>query len=112
MFRAVEREDRDVLGFRRVTNEASGGMGVETNHEKEREVVRVPEGLEALVTDLVVCRGIHEDHDEEHEVTGDASCLLVVNVQREARTDLCGGGIRSVAHSGLLRGCTYGDVQR
>ena len=110
--RAVERERGDVLGVGRVTDEASGGMGVETDHEEERKVVRVPECLEALVTDLVVRGGVHEDHDEEHEVTGDASCLLVVNVQREARTDLCGGGIRSMTHSGLLRGSTYGDVQR
>ena len=108
----VEGEHGDVVGVGGVTNEASGSMGVETNHEEEREVVRVPEGLEALVADLVMRGGIHEDHNQEHEVAADASCLLVVNVQREARTDLCGGGIRSVAHSGLLRGSTYGDVQR
>ena len=68
--RAVERERGDVLGVGRVTDEASGGMGVETDHEEERKVVRVPESLEALVADLVVRSGVHEEHDEKHEMTG------------------------------------------
>ena len=66
-------------------------MGVETDHEEEREVVRVPEGLEALVTDLVVRGGVHEDHDEKHEVAADATRLGVVNVESDLRTNLCRG---------------------
>ena len=87
--RRIEGERRNVVRIRRVANEASGGMGVKTDHKEEREVVRVPEGLEALIADLVVGRGVHEDHNEKHEVPGDASCLRVVDVQGNLRTDLC-----------------------
>ena len=86
--RAVERERGDVLGVGRVTDEASGGMGVETDHEEERKVVRVPESLEALVADLVVRSGVHEEHDEKHEMTGDTARLGVVNGERNLGADL------------------------
>ena len=89
VFRGVEGERGDVVGVSRVTDEASGGMGVETDHEEERKVVRVPEGLEALVADLVVCGGVHEKHDQEHEVTSDTTSLVVVNVNSQLRSDLC-----------------------
>lgn len=87
--RRVEGKHGNVGGTRSVANETSSGMAIETEHEEEREVVRIPEGLEALVADLVVRRGIHEEHNQEHKMAGDASCLLVVNVQGEDRTDLC-----------------------
>ena len=90
VLRRIEGERGDVVGIRRVTDEASGGMGVETDHEEEREVVSVPEGFETLVADFVVRRGIHKDHDEKHEVASDASRLRVVDVQGDLRTDLCG----------------------
>ena len=99
VLRRVERERGDVVGARRVADEASSGMGVETNHEEEREVVSVPESFETLVADFVVRRGIHEDHDEKHEVASDASRLRVVDVQGDLRTDLCGKrGQERVAH--------------
>ena len=87
--RAVERERGDVLGVGRVTDEASGGMGVETDHEEERKVVRVPESLEALVADLVVRGRVHEHHDEQHEVAGDAARLPVVNILGSFDANLC-----------------------
>ena len=61
--RLVEGEDSGIRGFRGVAHEASGGMGIQTNHEEEREVVRIPEGLETLVANLVVGSGIHEEHN-------------------------------------------------
>ena len=100
VLRRVERERGDVVGARRVADETSSGMGVETNHEEEREVVSVPESFETLVADFVVRRGIHEDHDEKHEVASDASRLRVVDVQGDLRTDLCGKrGQERVAHA-------------
>ena len=108
--RAVERERGDVLGVGRVTDEASGGMGVETDHEEERKVVRVPESLEALVADLVVRSGVHEEHDEKHEVAGDASRLVVVDVEGNLGADLCGHNESSA--SSYLFGKTYGYAQR
>lgn len=64
-------------------------MGVEPDHEEEREVVRVPESLEALVANLMVGGRVHKDHDEEHEVASDASSLLVVDIKGSDWADLC-----------------------
>lgn len=89
MLGAVEGEGSDVVGIGRVTDEATSGMGVEADHEEEREMVSVPEGLEALVSDFVVSGRVHEDHDEEHEVACDTASLSVVNIQRPLRTNLC-----------------------
>ena len=77
-----------VVGVDRVADEASSSVRVKTDEEEERKVVGVPEGLEALVADLVVGGGVHEEHDEEHEVTGDTAGLRVVNVQGKLLTDL------------------------
>jgi hypothetical protein len=49
----------------------------------------VPEGLEALVADLGAGRGVHEQHDEEHEVAGDATRLSVVDLESDLLADLC-----------------------
>ena len=76
----VEGEGRDEVWVDGVTNEAAGGVGVETDHEEEGEVVSVPERFEALVTDLLVCGRVHEHHDEQHEVAGDTTWLGVVNL--------------------------------
>lgn len=71
------------------TDKASGGVGVETDHEEKGEMMRVPECLEALLADLLMCGTVHDDHDEEHEMTSDSSGLLVVNVEGVSGTDLC-----------------------
>ncbi len=89
VFCRIERETRDVVGISGVTDEASGGMTIKTDHEEERKVVSVPEGLKALVTNLVVCGGVHQDHDEQHEVAGDTTWLGVMDVQRSLGTNLC-----------------------
>jgi hypothetical protein len=88
VLRRVEREVRDEVGVDRVTDEAAGRVRVEADHEEEREVVRVPEHLERLRADLVVRRGVHEDHDKQHEVTGDAARLSVVDLLGELLADL------------------------
>ena len=64
-------------------------MGVKADEEEEREVVSVPESFEALVTNLLMSCRVHQDHDEEHEVSGDAASLGVMDVKRGFRTDLC-----------------------
>ena len=85
----VERERAHVLGVDRVTDEAAGCVRVEGDEPEEGEVVRVPEGLEALVADLVVRRRVHEHHDEQHEVAGDAARLPIVHILGGLDTDLC-----------------------
>ena len=90
MFRVVEWEGLLVIGQGGVTDEATGGMRVQANHEEEREVMGVPEGLETLVADLVVRGRVHEDHDGEQEVAGDAARLRVVDVEGALRPNLWG----------------------
>ena len=89
VIRRIEGERLDIVGVGGVTDEASSGMGVQADHEEESEVMRVPEGLEALGADLVVGGGVHEHHNEEHEMTCDTASLGVVDVQSPFRTNLC-----------------------
>ena len=76
----VEGESRDVIGIDCVSDETASGVGVESDHEEECEVVGVPESLKTLVADLVVGGRVHDEHDEQHEVTGNATSLFVVNI--------------------------------
>lgn len=64
-------------------------MSVEADHEEECEVVGIPESFEALGTNFVVCGGVHQDHDEEHEVASDTARLSVVNFESSLLSDLC-----------------------
>ena len=59
----VKGEHGDVVGVGGVTNEASSGMGIKTDHEEESKVMGIPERLETLVANLVVGSGIHEEHN-------------------------------------------------
>ena len=63
VFRRVEGEGRNVVRVGGVADEASGGMGVKTDHEEESKVMGIPERLEKLVANLVVGSGIHEEHN-------------------------------------------------
>lgn len=80
MLGRVEGEGPDVVGISRVADEAAGGMRVQSNHEEEGKVVCIPEGLEALVANLVLRGAVHEHHDEQHEMASDATRLRVVDV--------------------------------
>jgi len=60
--RGIEGEGRNVIRVRRITNEAAGRVSIQTYHEKEREVVCVPEGLETLFAYLVVGGCVHQNH--------------------------------------------------
>jgi hypothetical protein len=64
VLRGIERECRNVIRVRRITNEAAGSVSIQTYHEKEREVVCVPEGLETLIAYLVVGGCVHQKHHE------------------------------------------------
>ena len=88
VFCPIEREGGDILRVGSVAHEASCSVGIEPDHKEKREVMRVPERLEALCTDLVMSGGVHEDHDKQHEVACDAASLLVVDVESVLRTNL------------------------
>ena len=85
----VEGERVGIIWVGGISDEATSCVCVETDHPEEGEVMGVPESLEALVSDLPVSRGIDEDHDKQHEMTGYASSLRVVNIQRGLLADLC-----------------------
>lgn len=71
-----------------VTDEATNGVGVQAEKERNEEMVGVPEGLERLLSDAVVGGGIHEQHAEQHNVTRNATGLSVMNLDCGNRSDL------------------------
>lgn len=87
-------------------------MRVEADHEEKGQVVGVPEGLEALSADLVVRSAVHEDHNEQHKVAGNAARLRVVNVQSNLRTDLCTWEPSAVQSWEFVEPQTYVCVRR
>jgi hypothetical protein len=84
----VEREGWLEVRFDTIADEAASGMCVDTDHEEERKVMCIPESLETLVANLMVCGGVHEEHDEEHEVTCDTTWLFVVDILCTLLSDL------------------------
>lgn len=71
-----------------ITNEAANGVRVESQEEGDEQMMRVPKGLERLLTDTSMSSGIHEQHAEEHHVAGDTARLRVVNLQGDNGTEL------------------------
>lgn len=71
-------------------------MGVNSNHEEKRKMVSVPKRLETLVADLVVRGGVHQHHDQEHEMTSDAPGLRVVDLQSNLLSDLSAFDVEKV----------------
>lgn len=43
-----------------ITDEATNGMSVQSEEERNEQVVRIPESLEGLLTNAVVRSGIHK----------------------------------------------------
>jgi len=76
----IEGESSNVIGVGGVSDKTASRMGIEGDHEEKREVMGVPEGLEALAADLMMSGCVHDDHDEQHEVTSDATSLFVVDI--------------------------------
>lgn len=76
----IEWERCGIVRVGRITNEAPCGVRVETDHKKEGKVVRVPEGFKALVANLPVSSCVHQNHDKKHEVTSNATRLVIVNI--------------------------------
>ena len=63
-------------------------MRIESDHEEECQMVCVPESLEALLANRMVRGAVHDDHDEEHKMAGDASCLGIVDFESRLLADL------------------------
>ncbi len=92
MLSGVERECTDIVGIDRVADKTSRGMSIETDHKKEGEVVgctKMPRSIAYGSSD--VGGPVHQDHHEEHEVTGDTARLGVVYIQSGFLSNLCIG---------------------
>ena len=88
VFGRVEGKACDVIGLDGIADETAGCVAVKGEHEEKSKVVGVPERLEALATDLVMGGREHDEHDQQHEVTSDATWLFVVDVLSGNLTDL------------------------
>jgi hypothetical protein len=55
-------------------------MGIHSEEEGDEQVMRVPEGLEGLLTDLCMRSRIHQKHTEKHDVSCDTTCFGVVDL--------------------------------
>lgn len=84
----VEGKSWDVIGVDGVSYETAGGVGVKGDHEEKCEVVGIPERFEALAADLVMGGCVHDEHDEQHEVAGDATGLFIMDILCGNLTDL------------------------
>ena len=75
------------IGIHRISHETPRRMRIHRQEERDEEVMRVPEGLEALLPDLRMRRGVHEQHAQEHDVPGDSTSLRVVYLNCSLRSD-------------------------
>lgn len=82
----VTGERRETVG--RVTHETTDCVRVQSEQERDEQVVGVPEGLERLLANSVVRSRVHEKHAEKHDVASDTARLSVVDLQGENRSDL------------------------
>ena len=76
------------IGRSSVTDEAAGSMRVHAEQERNEQVVRIPEGLERLLSDPVVGGRVDQQHAKQHDVSGDATSLGVMNLQGNLRPHL------------------------
>lgn len=90
VLRRVEGKARDIVRVRGITYETSRGVRIQGDHEEKGKMMCVPERLKALVTDLPMSSCVHQDHDKEHEMAGNAARLSVVNLKSCHWPNFCG----------------------
>ena len=111
VFCRIEGESCDVVGVDGVSDETASSVGVKGYHEEECEVVGIPEGLKALAADFMVGGGVHDKHDEQHEVTSDATSLFVMDILRGDLADFCIGYQEEGKNRRLSERSTYGSAR-
>lgn len=100
VIRSVEWEVGDIGGFRTITDKAAGSVRVQSEHEEECKMVGVPKHLERLLSDLLMSSGVHEEHDEKHEVARETASLGVMNLEGYLLANLYFMGISKEKHKG------------
>jgi hypothetical protein len=81
----ASKRRKGILG---ISNEAAGCVSVHSQQERDEEVMCVPECLERLLAYAVVCRGIHEEHTQQHDMASDATRLRIVDLHGGFRPNL------------------------
>lgn len=77
---SVEWEYFRICRIYGVANETTRGVRIDSNQEEKGEMVGIPKHFEALLANFLVSGRVHKNHDQQHEVTTNASRLLVVNI--------------------------------
>ena len=85
--------------IRGIPHKASSGVGIQREHERDEEVVCVPEGLVGLLADAMMGRGIHHHHAEQHDMAGNATCSGEVVLHGQFRADVI---LFDVVETGLV----------
>ena len=88
VLRGIEGEGIDIVRVHGIADETAGRMGIQANHEEEREMMCIPEGFEALGAYLVVSGRVHQDHQKQHEMACNATSLCVMDLKRNLCSDL------------------------
>lgn len=76
------------VGVGRITDEAPSGVCVESQEERDEEVMCVPERLVRLLPDLGMGGREHQQHAQEHYVPSDATNLGIVYLYGGFLSDL------------------------
>lgn len=76
---------KGILG---ISNETVGCVSVHSQQEWDEEVMCVPERLERLLAYAVMCRGVHEEHTQQHDMASDATRLRIVDLHGGFRPNL------------------------
>lgn len=66
--------------LRCIPHEATGGVRIHGEQERNEEVVGVPKGLVALLSDFGMRGGVDQEHTEQHDVPGDSTGLRIMNL--------------------------------
>jgi hypothetical protein len=73
-----------------VTDEATCGMGIQSQDENERKVMRIPKRFERLLTNGCVRSGIHQEHAQQHHMSCDSTSLSIMNFESRHRASTDG----------------------
>lgn len=94
--KVLPRERRDRIGG--VADKAPRGVRVQGEHEWDEQMVRIPEGLERLLSDAPVRGGVHQHHTEKHDMTGDSTRLGEVDLNGRHRAELIFFDVEKAVH--------------
>lgn len=75
-------------GIDRVSNEATSRVRVEGKEEGDEQVMSIPKRLKRLLANAGMRSRVHEHHTQQHNVTSNAACLGVVDLDGADGTNL------------------------